>query len=148
MNKFFTLLALTATCAFAQRDKCSKLECAAPLSSVPEAGQTKWCNCECALSCGEGQEASTAECACVDADPCAGQTCDDKADPSRWMMDATCACGPAEGEDACDAAFAGTAAAEAADCPAGTEGDMAEGEAGAIAQTAGLALAFAAALLF
>merc|ERR1711971_1263926 len=116
-----------------------KLSCDAPLTSVPDAGQTKYCSCQCVLSCPAGQEQSSAGCECIDADPCAGQTCDAKADPSRWMMNASCAC---------DAVYEGAfKQADGSDCPAGGEEGM-EGEAGAIAQTAGLALAFAAALLF
>ena len=83
---------------------------------------------------------------CVTSDPCAGQNCDDKADPTRWMMDDTCTCVPAEGEDPCDAVYEGAyTQADGTDCPAE---DMMESEAGAVAQTASLALAVVAALLF
>ena len=149
MKQFFTILALTATVAVAQQDKCSKLQCADPLTSVTDAGQTKNCTCLCKFengtACPAGEEKSAAGCECVTSDPCAGQTCDDKEDPARWMMDAECACVPAAGEDPCDAVYAGAFTQEdGTDCPAG---DM-EGEAGAVAQTASLALAVVAALLF
>ena len=150
MNKFFTLLALTATVAIAQ-EKCSKLTCNNPQVSVKvPADQTKYCECQCgyttgALTCAAGEEPSTADCGCVTSDPCAGQTCDDKAVPERWMMDETCSCVPAEGEDPCDMMYDGAfTQADGSDCPTM---DM-EGEAGAVAQTASLALAFAAAMLF
>ena len=150
MNKFFTLLALTATVAIAQ-EKCSKLTCNSPQVSVKSpADQSKYCECQCgyttgALTCPAGEEPSSADCGCVTSDPCAGKSCDDKADPARWMMTETCACEPAEGEDRCDAIYEGAfTMADGTDCPAG---DM-EGEAGAVAQTASLALAVVAAMLF
>ena len=149
MNKFFTLLALTASVAIAQ-EKCSKISCNSPQVSVSP-NNDKYCECQCgyttgALTCPAGEEPSSADCGCVTSDPCAGQTCDDKAEPTRWMMDETCSCVPAEGEDPCDAMYEGAfTMADGTDCPAG---EGMEGEAGAVAQTASLALAFAAAMLF
>ena len=150
MKSFFTVLALTATMVVAQQDKCSKLNCNSPLTSITDPGQSKYCTCQCSFTngtaCPEGQEASTAGCECITSDPCAGQTCDDKDMPSMWMMDDTCACVPAEGSDPCDAMYEGAfTMADGTDCPAAA---AEEGEAGAFAQTASLALAVVAALLF
>ena len=147
MNKFFTLLALTAVVANAQT-KCSKLTCDSPQVSVKV--DSKNCECQCgyttgALTCAAGEEPSTADCGCVTSDPCAGQSCDDKAVPEKWMMNETCSCVPAEGEDPCDMMYDGAfTQADGSDCPS----TVMDSEAGAVAQTASLALAFAAAMLF
>ena len=148
MNKFFTLLALTAAVADAQT-KCSKVNCTSPQVKVPLEND-KYCECTCgytsgALTCPAGEEPSSADCGCVTSDPCAGQSCDDKAVPSKWMMNDQCACVPAEGEDPCDMMYDGAfTQADGSDCPP----TVMDSEAGAVAQTASLALAVVAAMLF
>ena len=147
MKSFLAILALTATIASAA-DKCNSLSCSDPLKSVPDAGQTKYCTCQCKYdhgdSCPAGEEKAASGCECMTSDPCAGQMCD-KTPAERWMMDDACACAPATGEDPCDAMYEGMfTMADGTDCPAG---DM-EGESGAVAQTASLALAVVLAMLF
>merc|ERR1712083_302037 len=144
MKQFVTVLALTASTAFAAT-KCGKTNCTGDFIEVddPNESNSKYCICECKFisqGCAEGEELATEGCGCVATAPTCDKTCDE-----FWTLDAAaCECKPAEGEDPCNERYEGKfSAADGSDCPAGDE----EGS-GAVAQAASMAVAIVAALLF
>ena len=144
MNKFITLLALTAALAEAQSGKCSSLTCNP--ETPDKIGSGKSCVCECTATKDGACEAAglrqneDGSCGCEEIPAvCDIETCDE-----RWQLDSElCECVPAAGEDPCDAIYGGAFTMEdGSDCP-----ETEDTTSGAM-HLASAAFAIAASLLF
>merc|ERR1712190_207737 len=143
------------------RDKCpftngDEAACADGFTALPE--EDKNCACQCTRTCDEGyQLGGDDSCTCevipaaCDGDVCvAAQPADATATAADYsfMLDTDtnmCKCMAADDMDQCDTAMYGDQFADAEACQPDDGGD---GESGAVAQTAALAVAAATMLLF